>query len=62
MRFPQLVKNKPAGKQPAISMQDAITAHAWALRLDDWLAMTDWERAECRRTVTQAPRFREGHE
>lgn len=62
MKFPQLAKNKPAGKQPAITMEDARTAHAWELRLDQWLALTDWQRAEKRRDITQAPRFREGHE
>lgn len=62
MRFPKLVKNKPVGKQPVITMEDAKVAYAWELRLGDWLALTDRQRAEKRRDITQAPRFREGHE
>jgi hypothetical protein len=36
---------------------DILTAHAWGLNLTQWHALTDFERAECRRTVTVAPKF-----
>jgi len=36
---------------------DILTAYAWGLNLIQWHALTDHERAECRRTVTVAPRF-----
>ena len=62
MRFPKLVKERPAGKQPTITMGDAIVAHSWELRLDQWLALPDGKRAQLRRDVTQAPKFREGHQ
>jgi hypothetical protein len=46
--------------EPAIEIttqSDIVTAHAWGLTLLQWHALTDHDRAECRRTVTVAPRF-----
>jgi hypothetical protein len=45
---------------PAIKVttqSDIVTAHAWGLNLIQWHALTDHDRAECRRTVTVAPKF-----
>jgi hypothetical protein len=30
---------------------------AWGLNETQWQGMTDFERAECRRNITAAPRF-----
>ena len=46
---------EPAAQVPADS--DILTAYYWKLSLDDWHALTDHDRAECRRTVTVAPNF-----
>jgi len=43
--------------QPVTTQSDILTAHAWELTLTQWWALTDFERAECRRNVTVAPRF-----
>jgi hypothetical protein len=37
---------------------DIMTACAWSLTLTEWDALTDFERRECRRTMTAAPNFR----
>ena len=36
---------------------DIIAAHAWGLTLTQWHSLTDFERRECRRNITAAPRF-----
>jgi hypothetical protein len=38
--------------------EDIMIACAWRLSLTKWDALTDFERHECRRTVTAAPNFR----
>ena len=38
-------------------ISDAKVAFAWDLTLDQWRALTDFERKTCRRTVTTAPNF-----
>jgi hypothetical protein len=46
--------------EPAIEVttqSDIVTAHAWGLTLLQWHALTDFQRKECRRTVTVAPKF-----
>ena len=40
-----------------VTREDIVTANAWGLTLTDWFGMTDFERAECRRNITAAPRF-----
>jgi hypothetical protein len=51
-------KRRPAHRaEPAPSRGDIQTAYAWGLTLADWNSLTDFERAECRRNVTTAPRF-----
>lgn len=45
----------PAPLRPELA--DIAIAHAWCLTLTQWQGMTDYERAEARRTVTTAPRF-----
>lgn len=47
----------PTAVDPVTTQGDIITAHAWELTLTQWWALTDFERAECRRNVTVAPRF-----
>ena len=37
---------------------DILISHMWGLTLTQWDALTDHERAECRRTITAAPKFR----
>lgn len=39
-------------------LADAKTALAWGMTISEWRALTDFERAECRRTVTTAPGFK----
>ncbi len=41
----------------SINPEDASIAYYWQLTQPQWHALTDHERAECRRTVTVAPRF-----
>ena len=41
----------------AADLGDIMTAYAWGLNLHQWHALSDFQRAECRRTVTAAPRF-----
>ena len=36
---------------------DILTAYYWQLTLTQWNSLTDFERAECRRNITTAPRF-----
>ena len=49
--------SRPAPVQPVTTQGDILTAHAWELTLTQWWGMTDFERSECRRNVTVAPRF-----
>lgn len=39
------------------SVAEALTMSAWNLTEDQWHSLSDFERAECRRLVTTAPRF-----
>jgi hypothetical protein len=43
--------------EPVTTQEDIIAAHAWGLTLTQWWALSDFERAECRRLITTAPRF-----
>ena len=36
---------------------DTLVAHMWNMNLAQWNQLTDWDRAECRRNITVAPRF-----
>jgi hypothetical protein len=40
-----------------ITREDIAAANAWGLTLTDWYGMTDFERRECRRNITAAPKF-----
>jgi hypothetical protein len=53
-------RRQPIPAQPTTTQSDILTAHAWQLTLTQWHSLTDFERAECRRNVTTAPRFGEG--
>lgn len=37
--------------------RDARIAYYWQLNMVQWHSLTDFERSECRRNVTAAPRF-----
>lgn len=51
-------RRKPAHDvAPVPDRGDMLTAYFWGLSLDQWEGLTDFERAECRRNVTTAPRF-----
>lgn len=50
-------KHRAAMCQPVTTQADIITAHAWDLTLTQWWALSDFERAECRRNIVTAPRF-----
>ena len=51
-------RRRPEPAAQVVTTQgDIITAHAWGLTLTQWHALTDHDRAECRRTVTVAPIF-----
>lgn len=50
-------RKRPTVHAQKVTRGDIITAHAWGLNLDEWFALTDFERAECRRNITAAPRF-----
>lgn len=51
-------RRRPQHRADVVPEQsDILIAHAWKLTLDQWHALTDFERAECRRNVTVAPRF-----
>ena len=36
---------------------DLVVASAWDMTESQWKSLTDYDRAECRRTITAAPRF-----
>ena len=36
---------------------DLMVASAWCMTEPQWHSLTDFERAECRRNITIAPRF-----
>jgi hypothetical protein len=57
LKFFRRRRPAPRVDQPTTTQGDIITAHAWDLTLTQWWALTDFERAECRRLVTTAPRF-----
>jgi hypothetical protein len=51
-------RRSPAHRaDPAPAMGDVLTAYYWQLTLTQWNSLTDFERAECRRNITTAPRF-----
>ena len=37
---------------------DLVVASAWDMDEAQWQSLTDFDRAECRRTITAAPRFK----
>jgi len=37
---------------------DLVVASAWDMTESQWQSLTDFDRAECRRTITAAPRFK----
>jgi len=51
-------RRRPEPAAVKYAYADIMTAHAWRLTLTEWDALTDHERAECRRTLTAAPNFR----
>ena len=51
-------RRSPARKVEQPLLAEAITMSAWDLTPADWAGMTDFERAECRRNITAAPRFK----
>jgi hypothetical protein len=50
-------RRRPEPELVKYSQADIQTAYCWGLTLTQWHALTDHDRAECRRTVTAAPRF-----
>lgn len=50
-------RRRPTPAIEATADPDILTAFYWGLNLIQWHALTDFERAECRRTVTAAPNF-----
>ena len=50
-------RRRPQHRVTGLVPSEAIVASAWGLSECDWLGLTDFERAECRRNVTAAPRF-----
>jgi len=50
-------RRRPEPVQNVTTQSDILTAHAWQLTLTQWHSLSDFERAECRRTVTVAPKF-----
>ena len=50
-------KRRPQHRVEALPVADAITASAWELSEAQWRSLSDFERRECRRLVTTAPRF-----
>jgi len=36
---------------------DLVVASAWGMDESQWKSLSDFDRAECRRTITAAPRF-----
>lgn len=51
-------RRSPARQVEQPLLAEAITMSAWDLTPADWAGMTDFERSECRRNITAAPRFR----
>jgi len=56
IRFFRSRRPKPV-VEVVTTQADIITAHAWGLTLTQWHSLTDFERRECRRNITAAPRF-----
>ena len=51
-------RHRPAHQpETAPEKGDILTAYCWGLTLTQWNSLTDFERAECRRNITTAPRF-----
>lgn len=48
-------RSTPPRPQPAL--EDIRVASAWDLTPAQWNGLTDFERQECRRNITTAPRF-----
>ena len=58
IRFFRSRRPKPV-VEVVTTQADIITAHAWDMNLTQWWALSDFERAECRRLIVAAPRFEE---
>lgn len=50
-------RTRPTPPPTGQCIADVLTASAWGLTPEQWAALTDFERAEARRTITTAPRF-----
>ena len=50
-------RRSPAHRAETPEKGDILTAYYWQLTLTQWNSLTDFERAECRRNITTAPRF-----
>jgi len=54
-------KRRPAVTVRQLSREeiaDLVVASAWDMNEAQWQSLTDFDRAECRRTITAAPRFK----
>jgi len=40
------------------SVAEARVMSAWGMNQEQWAALSDWHRAECRRNITAGPWFR----
>jgi len=50
-------RRRPQHRAERLSPSEALIASAWGLSEGDWRGLTDFERAECRRNITAAPRW-----
>lgn len=50
-------RRRPQHRAVGLRPSEAITASAWGLSEGQWRGLTDFERAECRRNITAAPRW-----
>jgi hypothetical protein len=50
-------RRRPEPAPVKVAHSEIMFAYYWGLTLLQWHALTDHDRAECRRTVTVAPKF-----
>lgn len=50
-------RRRPAPRVEQPLLAEALVMSAWGLTPADWAGMTEFERRECRRNITAAPRF-----
>ena len=50
-------RRRPTVLGKEVSWEDINAAQAWGLTLTEWFSLTDFERSECRRNITTAPKF-----